>query len=51
MFSQFDITIHYVCEKSNVVADALLHCSALAKVIGSGDSSLLTLLGLGSCFW
>ena len=42
LFSQLDMTIHYVPGKSNIVADALLYCPDLAAIIGSVESSLLT---------
>ena len=41
LFNQSNITIHYVPRKSNVVADALLHCPDLAAIVGSLESSLL----------
>ena len=40
-FSWFDMSIHYVPGKSNVVTDALLHHSDPAAVVGSVESSLL----------
>ena len=36
------MSIPHVPEKSNIVADALLHCPNLAAVVGSVESSLLT---------
>ena len=42
LFSQFDITIHHVPGKSNVVGDALSRCPDLAVVLGSVESGLLT---------
>ena len=42
LFSQFDITIHYVAGKSNAVADAFSCCPDLAIVVGSVESGLLT---------
>ena len=41
-FSQFDITIHYVPGKFNVVADALSCRPDLAAIIGLVEFSLLT---------
>ena len=42
LFSQFNMTICHVPRKSNVVADALSHCSDLAIVVGPVESGLLT---------
>ena len=40
--SQFNMTIHHVPGKSNVVADALLHHPDLAVVVRLVESGLLT---------
>ena len=42
LFSQFDMTIHHVPGKSNVVTDAWSHCLDLSVVFGSVESGLLT---------
>ena len=42
LFSQFDITIHYVPGKSNVVGDVLLCHPDLAIVFGLAESNIVT---------
>ena len=42
LFSQFNITIHYIPGSYNVVSNALLHCPDLGAVFESIESSLLT---------
>ena len=42
LFSQFDLTIHYVPRNSNVIADALSCRPDLVVVVGSVKSGLLT---------
>ena len=42
LFSQFDITIHYVPWKYNVVTDAMSCHPDLAVIVGSVESGLLT---------
>ena len=41
LFNQFNMTIHHVPGKSNVVADVLLCHHDLVAVVGSIESSLL----------
>ena len=42
LFSQFDMTIHHVPGKSNVVTDTLTYCPDLSIVFGLVKSGLLT---------
>ena len=53
LFSQFDMTIHYVPGKSNVVANALSHRPDLAVVCWVSWVWFIDLdsWGLGSCLW
>ena len=42
LFNKFDMIIHYVFGRSNVVADALSCCPDLVVVVGSAESGVLT---------